>query len=269
MSISTPLQNILSALSQNINRVLTRIQKDDADFAAIRAAIIRKDVEVPAGTDTADYDDLIDSIEGKGIAPKLNKVALTRSNDTVSISNPSSNGGFVTGYKIYNGSTLLSTQSSSSFSLIGLGAGNYQLGVAAYGENFDDSDLSNVIKVKVCTITKSLTDLTDNNNAALISSGLPYTITLTPASGKYLPEDIIVTMDGNPCKYTYNSYTGEINIKSVTGNISITAVAYNAPKLRRPVLVLSGSQLEVTPPLYAEVTKTYIDDTLTYTYNES
>ena len=268
-NISSALQAILDRLAQNVNRLLSRIRDDDTAFAAIKAAIGRQNITVPDDAEYDDYADYIDTIEGPSELPQLNKLSLARSNDTVTISNPSLNGGFATAFKLYNGSTVINQNASSSFSLKGLGAGSYELTATAIGTNFRESEPSNKIKAKVCTITKSLTDLTGNNNDTLIASGLPYTITLTPVTGKYLPEDIVVTMDGQPCKYTYNSYTGEINIKSVTGNIAITAVAYNAPKLRRPVLALSGSQLEVTPPLYAEVTKTYIDDELVYTYNNS
>lgn len=267
MSISNALQGVLNTLSQNINRVLTRIQSDDSAFADIKAAIIRQNVDVPSDAGYDDYADYIDTIEGPNELPQLNKLSLARSNDTVTISNPSSNGGFVTAFKLYNGNTVINQNASSSFSLKGLGAGSYELTATAVGTNFSESEPSNKIKVKVCTITKSLTDLNGNDNNTLIASGMPYNITLTPVSGKYLPENIVVTMGGQPCKYTWNSYTGELAIKSVTGDIAITAVAYNAAKLRRPVLVLNGSQLEVTPPLYAETTVTYIDDVPVYTYN--
>ena len=213
-------------------------------------------------------------IVGRGIFisgdnPILNTPSISRSNDTITISNPSTNGNFVTQFKIYNGNDVLRTQTATSFSLIGLGAGNYELYASAVGNNFKDSLLSNKINAAVYTLTRNLTNLTANNSTALISNGLPYSVTLTPTSGYYLPEDIVVTMGGVPySKYTYNSYTGEISIPSVNGDVVITAVAYNALKLRRPVLSLSEGVLSVTPERFAEVTYTYINGNLQYTYND-
>lgn len=250
----------------------TTVEKVEVIYDAvedIKEAVAYKGVTVPAVCPIESIPALIESIETGGEQPQLNKLTLTRSNDTVTITNPSTNGGFVEGYKIYNGNSVIKTQTANTFSLIGLGAGDYQLGVKAHGTNFQDSPLSNVIKVSVCTISKSLTNLTSSNSATLISSGLPYTTKLTPANSYYLPEDIIITMGGQPLtKYSYDSYTGDLTIPNVKGNIAITAVAYNAAKLRRPKLSINGSVLSVTPPRYAENTQIYIDDALKYTYND-
>ena len=222
---------------------------------------------MPAKENTANLASTIESIpEGSSEAPELYAPTLSRSNDTVTISNPSTNGSFVDTYKIYNGNTLLSEQSGTSISLVGLGAGSYELYVAAAGEGFKTSPKSNRIKASVYTITRTLTNLTANNSTALISNGLSYTVTLTPASGYYLPEDIIVTAGGNPCYFEYNSYTGVITLPSVNGNLVITAVADTVNRLRRPKLTRSGTTLTITPPTYAENTYLYIDGTLVQTY---
>ena len=200
--------------------------------------------------------------------PKLHAPSISRSNDTISISNPSTNGSYLREYAIYNGNSLRGTTTLNSFTLTGLGAGTYELSIKARGDYFEDSDKSNVIKASVYTITRTLENLTASNSTALMANGMPYTVTLTPASGYYLPEDIVVTMGGKSAKYTYDSYTGVINIPSVNGNVVIEAVAYNAAKLRRPVISLSDGVLSVTPPRYAESTKIYIDNNLEYTYND-
>ena len=201
-----------------------------------------------------------------GDQPALYAPTISRSNDTISISNPSTNGGFVNKYKVYNGTTLLHEQTSTSFSLIGLGAGTYSLSVAACGTDFTDSPKSNVINVSVCSITRTLTNLSSSNTASLISSGLNYTTTLSPTSGHYLPEDITVTIGGvATTDYTYDSYTGALTIPAVSGNIGITAVAYDSPKLRRPTVALVGSVLTVISPKYAVSTYVVVDGTTLYT----
>lgn len=199
-------------------------------------------------------------------SPQLNKLTLTRSNDTMTITNPATNGSFVQKFRIYNKGALLKEQTGTTFSLIGLGVGEYELQVSAVGAGFYDSEASAAVKASVFAISQSLTNLTTTNNATLISNGLEWTTTLKPTTGFYLPEDITVTMGGKPCVYKYNSYTGALTISNVNGDIAVTAVAYTAKKLRRPTLELDGSSLTVTPPRYAKTTNTYIDDDLTWTY---
>ena len=213
----------------------------------VRAALIEADVDM-TNVPASDYGDTIRENCG-GAQPSLYAPSLSRTNNTVYISNPSSNGSFVNSYSVYNG--------------------EYQLSVAATGQRFIDSAKSNVIKADVYRITKSLQNLTANNSTTLISNGMQYTVTLTPTSGYYLPEDIVVTMGGRAASYEYDSYTGVITIKSVTGDIDITAVAYNAPKLRRPTAAIKNSVLTITSPRYAERTETYIDGTLTFTDTEA
>lgn len=233
----------------------------------VRAALIEADVDM-TNVPASDYGDTIRENCG-GAQPSLYAPSLSRTNNMIYISNPSSNGSFVNSYSVYNGDALLKTQTGTSIDLLSLGAGEYQLSVAATGQRFIDSAKSNVIKADVYRITKSLQNLTANNSTTLISNGMQYTVTLTPTSGYYLPEDIVVTMGGKAASYEYDSYTGVITIKSVTGDIDITAVAYNAPKLRRPTAAIKNSVLTITSPRYAERTETYIDGTLTFTDTEA
>lgn len=200
--------------------------------------------------------------------PTLNKVTISRSSDTISISNPSSNGSYVSKYRIYSSGAKIKEQTGTSFSLIGLGKGSYELTVAACANYFNDSPVSSSIKATVYSIGLSLTNLTSSNSATLISDKLEWSTTLSPTTGYYLPEDIEVTMGGSPCTYEYNSYKGTLAIKSVTGDIAVTAAAYTAKKLRRPTLSVDDTSLTVTPPRFAEVTNTYIDGTLAWTYED-
>ena len=244
----------MGTLSNELSAIL-----DDIDDAY--SALAAQGATLPAAVNqgTSQLPDTIATIPH----PALNAPSISRSNDTISISNPSTNGNFASTFKIYNGNSLRGTTSQTSFTLTGLGAGTYELSVKATGANFTDSPKSNVIRASVYSITRALTNLTANNSTALMADGMPYTVTLTPASGYYLPEDITVTMGGNAyTKFTYDSYTGALTIPAVNGNVVITAAADTVNRLRRPAISLSGSTLSVTPPRYAASTYVYVDGTL-------
>ena len=244
----------MGTLSNELSAIL-----DDIDDSYAALATQGATLPVEANRGTSQLPGTIATIPH----PQLNAPSISRSNDTISISNPSANGNFATAYKIYNGDNFRGNTSNSSFTLTGLGAGTYNLSVKASGANFSDSPKSNVIKASVYTITRTLTNLTANNSTALMPDGVSYTVTITPASGYYLPEDITVTMGGKAyTKFTYDSYTGAITIPSVNGNVVITAVADTVNRLRRPAISLSGSILTVTPPRYAASTYVYVDGVL-------
>ena len=247
----------MGTLSNEISAIL-----DDIDDSY--AALAEQGATLPAAANqgTSQLPGTIATIP----RPALNAPSISRSNDTISISNPSANGNFASTFKIYNGTVLRGTTTQTSFTLTGLGAGSYELSVKATGANFTDSPKSNMIKASVYTITRTLTNLTANNSTALIADGMPYSVTLSPTSGYYLPEDITVTIGGKAyTKFTYDSYTGALTIPAANGNVEITAVADTVNRLRRPTVVLSGSMLTVTPPRYAETTNVYINGTLKYT----
>ena len=248
-------------LTQNVAAAVAAL--NDVRDALTEAGVVM--TNVPASS----YGEKVRSISGGGVQPTLYAPSLSRNEDTIYISNPYSNGSFVTGYKIYNGDSQIGTTASTSFTLSGLGAGTYSLSVVAYGMNFTDSPKSNIINASVFTIARSLQNLSANNNTALISNGRAYTVTLTPASGYYLPEDIVLTMGGSSnVNYTYDSYTGVITIPNVTGNVNIVAAALSTPKVRRPTVTLVGSNLTIQTTQYAKTTTTKIDGTVVYTDTE-
>jgi len=74
-------------------------------------------------------------------------------------------------------------------------------------------------------ITSSFTHVSSDNPAIVIEDGQSYTAQLT-ADASYTLDSVTVTMGGvNITDTTYNSSTGQISIPSVTGNVSIVAVA--------------------------------------------
>lgn len=78
-------------------------------------------------------------------------------------------------------------------------------------------------------ITNTLTHVSTNNNATYIEDGQSYTATLTVDS-TYTMDSVVVTMGGiDITASAYNESTGVITIASVTGDISITAIASIPP----------------------------------------
>ncbi len=198
-----------------------------------------------------------------GIAmPTLNKVTTTRNGTSFTITNPSTNGNFVTGYKIYSNGNLLATVTSTSYSLTGLEVGTHSIMVAAKGNNFNDAPGSTAFIAKMLAITNELTNLTNSNSAVKILDGETYSATLVPAEGKYLPDAITVTADGEPVEYTYDDYAGTISIKNVQGAIDIQAVAWDTLKLHTPKLVLAedGRTLDMQSVRYATQLHLYAND---------
>ena len=79
--------------------------------------------------------------------PTLNAPSISLNDSTLTIANPSSNGNFVTGYKVFNGSTLLTTITSTTVDLKTVieEYGTYTITVKAVGTNFNDSASSNSV----------------------------------------------------------------------------------------------------------------------------
>ena len=79
--------------------------------------------------------------------PTLNAPTISLSNSTLTITNPATNGNFVTSYTLYNGSTVITTTTSKTINLSTYitTAGTYTLTVKAKGTNFNESASSNSV----------------------------------------------------------------------------------------------------------------------------
>lgn len=202
--------------------------------------------------------------------PQLNPVSIAKSGNNINISNVSINGNFVTGYKVYANGELKNEQSESTFNLLSLDPNKYAIRVRAKGNHFNDSVGSNAVDAAVFNIVYNLTNINASINTAKITNGQTLSFTLTPVTDKYLPLNIQIECNGQTLDYTYNDYSGAVNINTIaleygdsTQNIiNITAVALDVPKLHAPVLSIDGDTLCAEPPRYATSLEYYANDTL-------
>ncbi len=83
--------------------------------------------------------------------PTLNAPIISLNNSILTITNPETNGNFVTNFKVYKGSTLLTSTANTSIDLSSLitELGTYAITVRASGTNFNDSAASNSISYTV------------------------------------------------------------------------------------------------------------------------
>lgn len=83
--------------------------------------------------------------------PTLNAPTISLSNSTVTITNPATNGSFVSGYDVYKNGTLLTsiTLATVDLSTLITEGGTYTITVKAKGTNFNESAASNSVEYTV------------------------------------------------------------------------------------------------------------------------
>lgn len=89
--------------------------------------------------------------------PTLNAPTISLNGATLTITNPATNGNFATNFKVYKGSTLLTSTANTSIDLSSLitELGTYAITVRASGTNFNDSAASNSVSYTVTLPTLS------------------------------------------------------------------------------------------------------------------
>lgn len=87
--------------------------------------------------------------------PTLNAPTISLSDSTVTITNPATNGSFVSGYDVYKNGTLLTsiTLATVDLSTLITEGGTYTITVKAYGTNFNESVASNSVSYVVQSVS--------------------------------------------------------------------------------------------------------------------
>ena len=87
------------------------------------------------------------------------------------------------------------------------------------------SEDSSGIQTVYHTISYELSNVVSSSDVSSLAYGSPYTTTLT-AIGGYSLSGVVVTMGGSVVSDAYDSETGKVSIRNVTGDVVISASAY-------------------------------------------
>ena len=98
--------------------------------------------------------------------PTLNAPTISLSNSTLTITNPATNGNFVTSYRIFNGSSELAVLTSTTVNLSTLltDSGTYSITVKASAPNFNNSAASNAVEYVVQAAQKYTITVTNTGS---------------------------------------------------------------------------------------------------------
>ena len=172
---------------------------------------------------------------GGGELPQLHAPTISIVEDTLTITNPATNGDFVTAFGGYaNGVSVGAIPVSSNpldLTSLGFPAGDYTLTATCKGTNFAESEQSNSLAYTniFYNISSVLVGCSSNNSAATVRRGEPYTATISALAGyKMLGATVTVTMGGEDITstaYTYSNKQGLISIASASGEIEISVTA--------------------------------------------
>lgn len=150
--------------------------------------------------------------------PTLNAPTISLSNSTLTITNPATNGNFVTSYRIFNGSAELAVVTSKTVDLSTLltETGTYSITVKASAPNFNNSAASNAVSYEVAAAGYNVTVTAEWFNFDIYDG--------QSASGTYLGNTndsggsiTVVCTSG----YLYFSTNAPGDITSVTGGVTI------------------------------------------------
>lgn len=171
---------------------------------------------------------------GSGDLPQLHAPTIAINEDTLTITNPASNGDFVTSYELYNGDAKVGTASGTTVDLTQIFTDevDYNLTVRCVGTNFESSPSSNNVTYSniFYAVSSTLIGCETDNSASSVRKGKPYTATLSPLSGYVMTSSTaVITMAGIDITAGCFSITGQnlagIAISSVTGELSINVTA--------------------------------------------
>ena len=163
------------------------------------------------------------NLNGEITFTKLYAPKISISDKTLTITNDGRNGSHVTNYKVYNGSTLLTTITATTLDLTTVitANGTYNISVTATGTGYTDSDNSNIVEYNYASysITTNLTGVTANtSNPTTVSTLASSTLTFTVNTGYNLPDNVTVT----GAEYTWTKSSGTLVLSNPTGNVSVT-----------------------------------------------
>lgn len=151
--------------------------------------------------------------------PTLNAPTVSLSNSTLTITNPATNGNFVTSYRIFNGSAELAVVTSKTVDLSTLltDSGTYSITVKASAPNFNNSAASNSVSYKVVVAGYNVTVTAENYDFNIYDGQSASGTKLGSLNGGGDSITVVCTSG-----YLYFSTSASYgNITSVTGGVTI------------------------------------------------
>lgn len=272
---------IVDCVAENILQGKTILQVQGALVKGITPSG-KKIITSTAETDVTNFataqvvdDNLVASNIKKGVSvlgitgtfeatlPTLNAPTISLSGSTLTITNPATNGSFVSGYDVYKNGTLLTsiTLATVDLSTLITDSGTYTITVKAKGTNFNESPRSNEVNY-----------------------------TVTPAGGYTLT--IVQEQSGGELKVTKFDGTQEWISETVSNVVSIDDVKYNgdyakpyylSPSISTPFTLTEDMTITIhSEPCFVEGTLitmanrtqkkvediNYGDEVLCYDFNE-
>ncbi len=220
--------------------------------------------------DVSEYGTITISVATQASAslPTLNAPSISRSGDTLTITNPSTNGNYNRNVKLYDVDSLLRTIALSSqggSTTVSIKSLNPMHNYSARAKcsnptNFNDSAYSNSVTFSCFSITKTITHGTISNAENTIADGMSYSATITKAGGWWLPEHISITSDNvvleEGTDYTWNMYTGVIGLVA-QGDLAITVACEETPQLKTPDIVDFNDDTRVIEVDYVRYAMSY------------
>ena len=208
----------------------------DPDYSALSQVTVRAipdEYIIPSGTlditgnGTYDVTDKASVVVGvSSEKPTLNAPTISLNGSTLTITNPTTNGNFVTAYKVYDGASLIASTTETSLDLSTLITtdGTHSITVKAAGMNFGDSASSNSQSFVLThySITPTLSNVTAaSDNATSITAYETKTLIFTAANDYELPDAVTV----NNATGDWDKASGSLTLSNAIGNVTFTITA--------------------------------------------
>lgn len=203
----------------------------------------------------------------------LNAPTISLSNSTLTITNPATNGNFVTSYRIFNGSAELAVVTSTTVNLSTLltDSGTYSITVKASAPNFNNSAASNAVEYVVQAAQKYTITVTNTGNYDITFTQNGVTLTTVAGSGSggsgsgsFEAEAGTVTSDTGFALYMSNATvcTGGVTVDSDFSTSPTFTITGDGTITVDPWCLIEGTQITLADGTTKAIEDITYDDEL-------
>ena len=208
----------------------------DTGYTLSKVTITKPDTLISANIK---YGITIAGVEGSlnvGANPTLNAPSVSRSNNTLTITNPSTNGNFNSTFKLYNSGVKFKEQAETTLNLQTIASADYVLTCKCSNSasGFIDSAASSSITFTLYEFIDKTANVDTSFDWKNECHGIALSFTITPKTGYYLPPKIDIFCNGEKLDYTYNPYTGAVSIAAL--DLSYSGTLSDMGKLAAPII---------------------------------